>query len=186
MKVLAKTGFHALGDDGLLRGIGKALEQECGVRVVGVPDVLSAFLTPVGLLTKATPDKQAQADIQRGVEVARALGLLDVGQAVIVQQGLVLGVEAIEGTASLIERCSKIKREGGGGVLVKIAKPQQDRRFDLPSIGFDTVTQLKQAGFAGAAVHAGHSLMLDREKAVAEADASGLFLIGIEGETPHG
>lgn len=180
LKILTKIGFHAFGDDGLLRGIGKALEEECGVRVIGACDVTGNLLTPSGVLTKQKPDEQAMADIKRGIEVARALGQQDVGQAVVVQQGLVLGVEAIEGTAALIKRCGDVKREGGGGVLVKLAKPQQDRRFDLPSAGYETLVQLKQAGFAGVALQAGQSLFLEREKTIQLADECGLFIIGFE------
>lgn len=180
LKMLTKIGLHALGDDGLLRSLGKALEDECGVRVIGIADIMTDLLTPVGVLTVRRPEAQAQADMARGVSVAHALGLLDVGQAVIVQQGLVLGVEAIEGTAALIARAGAFKRDGGGGVLVKLAKPQQDHRYDLPSIGVDTIIQLRDAGFAGVAIEAGRSLLLDREKMIETANDLGLFITGFE------
>lgn len=182
LKILTKIGFHALGDDGLLRGVGKALEDECGVRLVGVADVFADLLTPPGTLTKAAPDEMASQDIQRSVEIAREIGRLDIGQAVVVQQGLVLGVEAIEGTDALIARARQVRREGGGGVLVKLAKPQQDNRFDLPTIGIDTVRNVHEAGLAGIALEAGRSLLLDREKTIEAADMLGLFIVGL----PHG
>ena len=115
-----------------------------------------------------------------GVRVARALGALDVGQAVVVQHGVVLGVEAIEGTDALLQRCAGIKREGQGGVLVKLKKPQQERRADLPTIGADTVRRAAEAGLSGIAVEEGQSLILDRAETVAEANRLGLFVAGIK------
>ncbi len=179
LKILTKIGMNALGDDGLLRGVGKALEEECGVRLVGVADVFADLLAPEGTLTKAAPDELAQEDIRRAVAIASTLGRLDVGQAVIVQQGIVLGVEAVEGTDALIERSCGVRREGGGGVLVKMAKPQQDNRFDLPTIGIDTVHHVHAAGLSGIVVEAGRSLILDREKTIEAADMLGVFIVGL-------
>jgi DUF1009 family protein len=105
---------------------------------------------------------------------------MDVGQAVVVQQGVVLGVEAIEGTDALLERCGALRRDGPGGVLVKIKKPQQDPRLDLPTIGVTTVEHASAAGLRGIAVEAGGSLIVDREHVAGAADARGLFLVGIE------
>jgi len=180
LKLLGKIGLNALGDDGLLRSIGKALEDECGVRLVGASDITGDLLTPLGLLTQTGPDEAAEGDLRRAAEIILALGPFDVGQAVIVQQSLVLGIEAIEGTAALIARAGEVKRAGGGGVLVKLAKPQQDTRYDLPAIGPDTVDQIKQAGLAGIAVEAGRSLLLDRDKTIALANAAGIFVVGFK------
>jgi DUF1009 family protein len=180
LKVLTKIGMHALGDDGLLSVVGKAMEAETGVRVIGAHEVFGDLLAPSGVLTKAAPDALASADIERGIKVARDLGRLDIGQAVVVQQGLVLGVEGIEGTDGLITRCGALQREGPRGVLVKVAKPQQDQRFDLPAIGPRTVETILQAGLRGIVVEAKHSLLLEREKTVAAADAAGIFIVGVE------
>jgi DUF1009 family protein len=125
------------------------------------------------------PDAEAESDIRHGLEVARVLGQADVGQAVVVQQGLVLGVEAIEGTDQLLARCGLLRREGPGGVLVKIKKPQQDRRADLPTIGLTTLEGARSAGLRGIAVEAGGTLILDRKKLAEEADKAGLFVIGV-------
>ena len=179
LKLLAKIGLNALGDDALLRSIGKAMEDECGVRVIGAHEVFIEWLTPPGRLGKAVVDADAERDIARGTEVARALGALDVGQSVIVQQGIVLGVEAIEGTDALIKRSGDVRREGPGGVLVKIAKPQQDNRYDLPTVGPDTIAAAKTAGLRGIALEAGRSLLMEREKTIALADAANIFLAGI-------
>ncbi len=118
------------------------------------------------------------------MRVARALGALDVGQAVVVQQGMVLGVEAIEGTDALIARCGPLRRAGGGGVLVKLAKPGQERRADLPTVGPRTVTNAAASGLRGIAVEAGSTLMIDRAAVVAAADAAGLFVVGIAATAP--
>jgi len=131
------------------------------------------------LRIRIIPDEQAEADIKRGIEVARGLGALDVGQAVVVQQGIVLGVEAIEGTDRLIRRCGELRREGPGGVLVKMKKPGQDRRLDLPTIGVNTVREAASAGLRGIAVETGGALVLGRDAVTAEADRMGLFVIGV-------
>jgi DUF1009 family protein len=102
-----------------------------------------------------------------------------VGQAVVVQQGLVLGVEAIEGTDALLARCGTLRREGVGGVLVKLAKPGQDRRLDLPAVGPETVRNAAAAGLVGIAFGAGATVLLDRGATVAAADAAGLFLLAL-------
>jgi DUF1009 family protein len=168
----------ALGDDGLLRVIVGELERE-GFRVVGADSVMADLLTPAGVLGRIAPDAAAQADIVRAREVARALGSVDVGQAVVVQQGIVLGVEAIEGTDALIERCGNLRRPGGGGVLIKLRKPGQDRRVDLPALGPDTVRRAATAGLAGIAAEAGGTLLIDRAAAILLADQTGLFLLGL-------
>lgn len=172
------TGF-LLGDDGLLRAVARVLEEE-GFEVVSPQSVLSGLLPASGPLSRAAPDHAARADIRRAVAVCRALGAADVGQAVVVQQGLVLGVEAIEGTDALLARCAGLRREGGGGVLVKLAKPGQDRRLDLPAVGPDTVRHAAAAGLAGIAFGAGSTVLLDRDRTVAAADAAGLFLLALD------
>ena len=178
LKILTKIGMNMLGDDALLRSIGKAMEEEGGVKVIGVQDLFCDLLTPEGNLSETHPDEDAEKDIKRGIEVARALGHLDVGQAVIVQQGIVLGVEAIEGTDALIKRSKDLQREGLGGVLIKVAKPQQDNRYDLPTIGPDTITALINAGLRGVVLEANRSLLIEREKTLSLANNAGLFVVG--------
>jgi DUF1009 family protein len=134
---------------------------------------------PEGALGRVEPDAEAAADIAHGLRIARALGALDIGQAVVVQQGLVLGVEAIEGTDALIARCAGLRRDGPGGVLVKAAKPGQERRIDLPAIGARTVAAAAAAGLRGIAAEAGAALLLDRDEVVRRADAAGLFVVGV-------
>lgn len=177
-RFFAKVGLAALGDDGLLRAVIRELEGE-GFRVVGMETILTDLLAEPGLWGRHRPDAQADIDIARGVDVARGLGLLDVGQSVVVQQGIVLGVEAVEGTDALIRRCADLAREGPGGVLVKLKKPQQERRADLPTIGPGTVLSCAQAGLRGIAVEAGGAIVVDRAQVLALADEAGLFLMGL-------
>lgn len=178
-KFFAKVGYRLLGDDGLFSAIAKEMELE-GFRVVGAHELLDASVAvPEGLLGRVAPDAVAEGDIARGLEIARALGVLDIGQAVVVQQGLVLGVEAIEGTDALLRRCAGLRRDGAGGVLVKIEKPGQEARIDRPTIGSRTVRLAAEAGLRGIAVQAGATLLLDRDEVIRTADAGGLFLVGI-------
>jgi DUF1009 family protein len=180
IKLLGKIRKAAgQGDDAILSLLVAELESE-NFRVVGADDLLGDVAAPEGDLTARTPDETDRKDIALGVGVARALGALDVGQAVVVQQGVVLGVEAIEGTDALLARCAGLKREARGGVLVKLKKPQQERRADLPTIGAETVRRAAEIGLSGIAVEEGQSLILDRDETVAEADRLGLFVTGIK------
>ena len=173
----------ALGDDKLLSLIIAELEGE-GFRVVGIDSILPDILAPAGVLGGLSPDDDAKADIAVACRVARTVGALDIGQAVVVQQGVVLGVEAIEGTDALLKRCADLRREGPGGVIVKLKKPAQETRADLPTIGTVTVDGARAAGLKGIAVEAGAALIIDRAAVVAAADAAGLFVIGVDPGDP--
>jgi DUF1009 family protein len=146
--------------------------------VSGADSFVQELLTPEGMIGSIYPDKRAQGDIEIGARIARAIGALDIGQSVVIENGLVLGLEAIEGTDGLIARCASLKREEKGGVLVKVKKPQQERRVDLPTIGVTTVEHCAQSGLAGIAIEAGASLIVNRREVVRRADALGLFVIG--------
>jgi len=160
VKILARAGARAFGDDGLLRAVMDWLEAE-GFHMVGVDDVIDGITATSGPLGKVSPDETARLDIARGIAVLQALGAVDVGQAVVVQG------------------CATLARAGPGGVLVKLRKPGQDNRADLPTIGPETIIGARDAGLRGVAVEAGATLVLSREAAILEADRSGLFLIGI-------
>ena len=177
-KLLAKLGTKLFaGDDRLLSTITTFMEDE-GFKVLGIDDVLDDILMPEGLISKAFPNKQSQADIEIGVAMAKEIGRLDIGQAVIVQQGHVLGVEAMEGTDKLIARCAELKLSDKGGVLIKVKKPHQERRVDLPTIGVETVHRTSEAGFAGIAVEAGGSLIVDRAAVERAANEHNIFVVG--------
>ncbi len=173
-----KLGLRALGDDGILRALVKEIESE-NIKVIGVHEIMPDLLTKEGIFTKSKPDKQAISDIERGIDVNLKLGTLDVGQSVIVQQGLVLGVEGIEGTDELIKRCGNYRRKGVGGVLVKLRKLNQDMRIDLPTIGTTTIENAHNAGLRGIAVQAGNALIVNEQEVIKLANKYKMFVIGI-------
>ena len=173
------AGAMSKGDDALLSLVIDELEGE-GFTVVGADDLIAELCAPAGVMGRLAPDEEAERDIAIGMKTARALGAHDVGQAVIVQAGLVLGVEGVEGTDRLIERCAPLQHPGPGGVLVKMKKPGQERRADLPTIGPKTIDRLAEAGLRGVAVEAGETLILERRVAIVRADEHGLFLIGVD------
>jgi hypothetical protein len=172
-------GFLTRGDDGLLGAVVRALEEEEGFRVVGADSILTGLRAGAGPFGAFHPDAAALADIARGVEVVKRLGELDIGQAAVVRGGIVLGVEAAEGTAALLARMIPFRGQEPAGVLVKLAKPNQERRTDLPTIGPDTIGGAAAAGLAGVAVMAGATLVIDGAETVARADAAKLFVTGI-------
>ncbi len=178
---LARVGFRALGDNALLSAIADVLADE-GFSLVGANSLLSDMLLQPGLSTKAKPSETALADINHGRTILYTLGELDVGQSAIVQQGVVIAVEAIEGTDAMIERSSSLIRPGPGAVLIKAPKPQQDRRLDLPTIGSVTVGKAVAAGLAGLAAAAGSTLVVDTERVTSLCDDNGLFFLGFEEE----
>ena len=177
-KLFARIGYRAVGDDGLLSAIVSELERE-GFRVLGVDQLLDGEIAGAGPLGTVQPSSQSQADIEHGLRIARAMGVLDIGQAVVIQQGLVLGIEAIEGTDELIRRCAVLRREGPGGVLVKVEKPGQERRADRPTIGPRTIVLAAEAGLLGIAVEADATIVLDRDEVIRAADRAGLFVVGV-------
>jgi DUF1009 family protein len=179
--LLARVGKGVFfgGDDGLLRAVVRVLGEE-GFSVIGAHDILAEALAPAGLLTTAAPDALAMTDIARGATIARALGSLDIGQGCVIQAGLVLAVEAIEGTDAMLARAGTLRREGPGGVLVKTVKPGQDRRTDLPTIGPNTIRAAHTAGLRGIAFEAGGTLLADRHTTITTANSLNLFLLGFD------
>ncbi len=172
------------GDDHLLSGVGRILEQQ-GFRMVGIKDVAPDLLMPEGAITRVAPDGGAVADIARGRAVLGALGPFDIGQAAIVIDGHVVAVEDIEGTDGLLARVARLRAEGrirakvGRGVLVKAPKSGQDLRFDLPTIGPRTIEGAAKAGIAGIAVIAGNTIAADAQAMIETADRAGLFIQGM-------
>jgi UDP-2,3-diacylglucosamine hydrolase len=186
-KMLARIGRSAFaGDDGLLKAVIRVLGEE-GFQVLGMQDILNAALGPRGQLSRAAPDANAMADINRGIAVARALGSVDVGQCCVVRAGVVIAVEAVEGTDAMLSRCGALldamDMARPAGVLVKSVKPGQDRRADLPTIGPDTISHAAAAGLSGIAYDASGTILAERETCVGRADELGLFLIGFDPET---
>ena len=182
MRIVARIGRAAFGgDDGLLAAVVRVLAEE-GFQVRGAHEILADALAPPGLLGRTGPDAQAAADIARGVAVVQALGGVDVGQACVVQLGCVLAVEAIEGTDRMLARASALALPGPGGVLVKLVKPGQDRRTDLPTIGPCTIEGAHAAGLRGIAFEAGGTMVTDIAACIAAADRLGVFLLGLDAD----
>lgn len=179
-KWLAQSAKNIFGDDSLLKIIIQNLETE-GFRVVGAEEIIGKkLLVPEGVLGRFHPDEQATRDIDYGLKIIRVLGKCDIGQAIVVQQGLVLGVEAIEGTDQLLARCRLLKRKGAGGVLIKILKPFQETRADRPTIGPQTIIHALEAGLRGIAVEAGGVIVHQLPKIIEIADKNDFFLIGLK------
>jgi DUF1009 family protein len=172
------------GDDHLLSGIGSLLEHD-GFRMVGIKDVAPDLLMPQGCLTRTSPDENSAADIARGRDVLAALSPFDIGQAAIVIDGHVVGVEDIEGTDGLLARVARLRAEGriraktARGVLVKAPKSGQDLRFDLPTIGPRTVEGAAAAKLAGIAIVAGNTIVVEPQTVIEAADTAGLFVTGL-------
>jgi DUF1009 family protein len=175
--------FHG-GDNRLLSGVA-SLAESAGLRIIGVADVAPEIFVPQGALGRHQPSERDRADIARGMTLIAALGPFDVGQAAVVANNHVLAVEAAEGTDNVLKRIAELRQQGrvttapGIGVLVKMPKPGQDRRFDLPSIGPQTVANAASAGLAGVAVAAGHTIIADAAEVIAAADRAGIFVVGI-------
>lgn len=179
IKILGKIGLNAFGDDGLLKILKAELEHE-GFTLHGVSAFSEQLITSEGLLGKVKPISEDEKTIELGVKISQAVGALDIGQSVIVQQGVVIGIEAVEGTDALIERCGGLLKTGRGGILVKTCKPQQDRDLDLPAIGVETIERAYKYGLCGVVVHAGYSIILDAKSVAEVADAYNIFVTGID------
>lgn len=172
----------ARGDDNLLRLIVKYVEDN-GVKVLGAHEVMPDLLVSAGVHTRRKPSSADEKDIEAGFAAAKAIGALDIGQAAVAIGGRAIALEGVEGTEGLLARIPELRTHGRlagrkGGVLVKCAKPGQELRADLPSIGVNTVEQAHAAGLHGIAVEADASLALGFKELVEKADQLGLFVVG--------
>ena len=163
-------------DDAILRAIAETLEVE-GIKVLESTLYLRHLLFPAGVLTKKKPNKKQRLDIEFGWQNARAIGKLDIGQCVVIRDCSVLAVEAIDGTDATILRGGALAKEKA--VVVKVKKPGQDFRFDLPATGLTTIKSLKSVKGAVLAVEAGQSLLFDRELMIEEANKAGIVVVGV-------
>ncbi|WP_027684834.1 LpxI family protein [Rhizobium leguminosarum] len=176
------------GDDTVLQMVIRLIEGN-GRRVVGAHEIAPDLLAAVGPLGTAIPGEEDRRDINRAAEAAEMLGRLDVGQGAVAIGGRIVALEGLEGTDEMLERVAGLRAVGRisprrRGALVKLCKPQQDIRADLPAIGVSTVLNARKAGLAGVAVEAGRSLVLDRAAVIKAADEAGLFVCGIDRGLP--
>ena len=164
-------------DDAILRGVADELQSE-GITVRESTLYLERILATPGVLTKRKPSKDEQKDIEFGWLMAKEIGKLDIGQTVSVKDQAVLAVEAIEGTDEAIRRGGLLC--GQGAVVVKVCKPMQDLRFDLPAIGTQTITSMEHVKATCLAIEAGKTIIIDREAVVHEADHAGIAVVAIQ------
>jgi DUF1009 family protein len=185
-RLLPRIGMKAFrGDDALLVAVVMVLREE-GFNPLEAQQILNdVMIDAPGILTAAHPDEQALHDIRRGLQVLKAMGSADVGQGAVVQMGVVLAVEAIEGTDAMLARAGQLQLEGPGGVFIKVMKPGQDRRVDLPTIGPDTMRAAAMAGLRGIAIEAGGTIVIDRAATLAAAAEAGLFLLVLNPSAPE-
>ncbi|MGA8891117.1 MAG: UDP-2,3-diacylglucosamine diphosphatase LpxI [Anaeromyxobacteraceae bacterium] len=174
VQILAKLASKT--DDSVLRAIARALEER-GLPVTDPAAYLQDRLAPEGVMGKREPSEEQWTDVRYGLELARAIGRLDLGQTVVVKDRMAVAVEALEGTDACIRRGGELAREGA--VVVKAVKPGQDRRFDLPAVGPDTIDSMKEAGCQVLAVEAGCTLVMDREEMIRRADKARIAVVGV-------
>ena len=163
-------------DDALLRGIAEELENE-GLRVINPMPFLRENLAPKGCWSDRQPTEREEKDISFGWELAKQMGRLDIGQSVVVKDQIILAIEAIEGTDAAIRRGGKLGR--GGVAVIKVCKPTQDQRFDLPVIGLSTLRVLKKAGASLLAVEAEKTIVMDKDRVIGEANRNQICLVGL-------
>ena len=177
-KFLTTISSKVSGDNSVLSKLTKALERE-GFIIVAPEEVLPNLICPKGTLGKVKPNQQNNEDISTGYRIAKIIGANDIGQSIIIENGLVIAVEAAEGTDRMIKRSLNLKKEKKAGVLIKVIKPMQDKRIDRPVIGIDTIKAAKKAGLDGIALESNEILILNYSDVILYADEEGLFVEGI-------
>ncbi|MCB1477011.1 MAG: UDP-2,3-diacylglucosamine diphosphatase LpxI [Rhodobiaceae bacterium] len=188
LKAVPKLLQVRIGGDDRANTIIADVIEAFGFRLVGPLEIAPDIAAPEGVLTKKKPDRNARADMECGLAAIRLMGPLDIGQAVVAASGRIVAVEAAEGTDAMVERCAGLRSNGRfrvrppSGVLVKAAKPSQDRRLDLPVAGIRTVEMAIEAQLAGIAIEAGSVLVPEREEMVRLADKAGMFIVGMSGD----
>lgn len=174
LELMAKVAIRS--DDNLLRMIATMLEER-GMPVIDPMPFLGEALARDGVLGRHQPNAEEEADARYGLELARAVGRLDLGQTVVIKERVAVAVEALEGTDACIQRGGELAR--GGAVVVKAVKPQQDRRFDLPAVGPATIESMKKAGCRVLAIEAGATLVMEAEELLRLADKAGIVVMGL-------
>ena len=164
------------GDDSLLRAILGELEQQ-GFTILSAADLAPSLRSPPGNLTRTRPDPQTLADIEFAWPIASTLGSYDIGQCLVVRQGMVMAVECLEGTDATLKRGAELG--GAGCVAVKLSKPGQDRRVDLPAVGLTTIQLLADHKYAALAIQARQTLLFDRQASLALADRHHIAVLAL-------
>ena len=184
-KLIAKIGgAMSKGDDGLLSAITSYIEGK-GFRIIGAHELEEDLTVPKGVLGIISPTSIQLQDIEKGVQICREIGRLDIGQAIVIREGYVLGVEAAEGTEKLLQRCATFAWEKPSGLLVKLPKPGQNLQADMPTVGLDTLDQMKEANLTGLVIEAGHTLILDKVDFLTKANELNILIYAV-GATSDG
>src|SRR5262249_24551028 len=165
--------------DSLIGGVARMLENE-GIRLIDSTSFLRPLLPEPGVLTRRSPSEEEQSDLDYGYRIARELGRLDLGQSVVVSDGACIALEAMEGTDAIVERAASLVN-GRMLRVVKLAKPNQDLRFDVPVIGRATVQLLARLKVSALGIEARKTLMIYREDLIRDADAAGITIVAVEG-----
>ncbi len=180
-------GLLRRGDDGLLSGTVQYFEETHGFHIRPAEEVAAELVAPLGLLTNVSPSDEDMVDVHMAIEIVRERGRNDLGQGAVVSEGLMLDVEDEQGTDAMLRRVAQVSEHTRGrGVLVKLPKPGQERRVDLPTLGITTVENAATAGLAGIAYEASGALIADVEGVSHRADDLGLFVIGLPPGTGEG
>jgi len=178
LKILSRVSH--VGDDGILRAVAAEMENS-GITIVSPTLLLTHLVAPVGVLSRRRPSAAEMADVRFGWHLAKEIGRLDIGQCVVVRRQACLAVEAIDGTDATIRRGGTLA--GEKAVVVKVSKPSQDLRFDVPAVGLDTITVMVEVKASVLAVEAGKTLIFDRTEMLQAADRAGIAIIGLEAAT---
>jgi DUF1009 family protein len=177
LKLMSK--LRSKHDDALLRAVCELFEQN-GIAISAAHELCPALLAPVGMITPNALTEEQMTDVSIGLKAVTTLGALDIGQAAIIKDGVVIGVEGVEGTKALIERCASLRGASGkGGILVKVAKPKQTLKVDMPTVGVETVFSLGDYNYDGMAILGNKTLMLDKDQMIIQAAERGLFIYGM-------
>lgn len=172
--ILLVAGLDHTHDDGLLRAFARLLEKE-GIQIRPSTFLLPDLLASKGCWTKQKPTRSEKTDIEIGWKVAKEIGRLDIGQCVVVCGGSILAVEAIDGTDATIKRGGQLAQ--GEVVVVKVCKPNQDTRFDIPAVGIQTITVMQEAGARVLVIEAGKAVVFDRQEMITRADRFGISIV---------
>jgi DUF1009 family protein len=173
LSVLMKLPFR--NTDGLIGAVASVLKDE-GIELIDSTSLLTPMLASAGVMTKRPPTREVQEDLAFGYEMADAIAGLDIGQTIAVKHRAVVAVEAMEGTDEVIARAGHLA--GPGVCIVKVAKPKQDMRFDVPVVGLATVQAMRVAGVAALSIDAGKTLMFERDEMIKSADEAGITIVG--------
>ena len=177
-KFLAKNTNKILGDNSILSSLAKALEVE-GFKIIAIENILSNILSKKGVMGKISPGKSHLKDIKIGYKIAKSIGELDIGQSLVIEDGVILALEAVEGTSEMISRVEKYMKLSGEAILVKVLKTHQDKRIDRPTIGSDTVKQIARRGLAGIVLEANEVLIIDYKETISMANKNNIFIKGM-------